>query len=176
MKFGDLTLTTASLEHADEIHNLMQTVYNQLDNKALYVCDDLDYVKSHIQDTGFTVIACNADSKIIACHMVRYPGQDEDNLGKDIGLNQDRLNQVVHMETAVVLPGYRGMGLQLAMLKYAEEIIDKSKYNFSMATVSPDNPWSYHTLERNGYSHQLTKEKYDGFMRRIYLKILTKCI
>lgn len=168
-----ITLTCASIEQADEIHTLMQTVHDRMDNKTLYVCDDLAYVKSHIEDNGFTVIACNEASEIVGCFMVRYPGLSEDNLGMDIGLNQEELNQVVHMESAVVLPQYRGLGLQLAMLRYAEEMLDTSKYKYLMATVSPDNPWSYHSLEKNGYELKLIKEKYGGFMRRIYLKILT---
>lgn len=173
INLNNITLTCASLEQADEIYQLMQTVYNQLDNKSLYVCDTPEYVKAHIEDMGFTVIASNEDSEMVACFMVRYPGQEEDNLGRDLGLNQEELNRVVHMESAVVLPEYRGRGLQRAMLKYAEERIDQSKYRYLMATVSPDNPHSYHSLEKSGYELKLTKEKYGGFMRRIYMKILT---
>lgn len=168
-----ITLTTASLEQTDAIYSLMQDVHDRMDNKTLYVCDDLEFVKAHIKDSGFTVIACNEASEIVACFIVRFPGLEEDNLGRDIGLEGEELNQVAHMESAVVLPEYRGRGLQLAMLQYAEEMIDKSKYKYLMATVSPDNLWSYHSLEKNGYKLKLTKEKYGGLIRRIYMKILT---
>lgn len=168
-----ITLICASLEQADEIHKLMQNVHDRMDNKTLYVCDDFEFVKKHIKNSGFTVIACNETSEIVACFIVRFPGLEEDNLGRDIGLEGEELNQVAHMESAVVLPEYRGRGLQLAMLQYAEEMIDTSKYKYLMATVSPDNPWSYHSLEKNGYELKLTKEKYGGFLRRIYLKTLT---
>ena len=168
-----ITLTTASMEQAEEIYNLMQTVHDQMEDKSLYVCDDLDFVKAHIKDSGFTVIACNEASEMVACFLVRFPGLSEDNLGRDIGLEDEELNRVAHMESAVVLPEYRGMGLQLSMLRYAEAHIDRSKYQYFMATVSPDNPWSYHSLEKNGYELKATKEKYCGLMRRIYLKILT---
>jgi len=170
MNSNNITLTTALPEQAEEIYNLMKNVYDRLDNKELYVCDAPEFVKAHIKDTGFTVIACNEASEIVACFMVRYPGMDEDNLGRDIGLDANRLNQVAHMESAVVLSEYRGLGLQVAMLQYAERAIDKSKYKYFMATVSPDNPWSYCSLERNGYELKLTKEKYGGLKRRIYLK------
>lgn len=170
MSKEDIVLKIATTDQANEIHSVMQEVYEQLDNKTLYVCDDLEYVKSHIKDAGFAVIACNKYSKIVGSFIFRYPGLSEDNLGRDIGINENRLNQVVHMESAVVLPKYRGRGLQLAMLKYAEELIDKSKYKYLMATVSPNNPWSYNSFEKNGYELKVTKEKYGGLMRRIYLK------
>lgn len=165
-----MILTIASEEQAEEIYHVMKAVYEQLVDKNLYVCDDLEYVKLHIKEAGFTVVACNENSEIVGSFMVRYPGLDEDNLGRDIGMNQQQLNQVVHMESAVVHPEYRGNGLQLAMLKYAEGLIDKSKYKYFCATVSPDNPWSYRAFENNGYQLKITKEKYAGLMRRIYVK------
>lgn len=94
----------------------------------------------------------------------------EDNLGRDIDLDEDKLKQGVHMDSAVVLPEYRGMALQSKMLKYAEEYIDKNKCKYFIATVSPENPASYKSLEKNGYQLMVTKEKYGGLMRRIYLK------
>ena len=39
-----------------------------------------------------------------------------------------------------------------------------------MATVSPDNPASYQSFEKNGYKYMVTKEKYHGLVRKIYLK------
>jgi len=170
MNIDGMLLTIASEDQADEIYHVMKAVYEQLEDKNLYVCDDLEYVKLHIKEAGFTVVACNEDAEIVGVFLVRYPGLDEDNLGRDIGMKQEQLNQVVHMESAVVLPQYRGRGLQQAMLKYAEQVIDKSKYKYFCATVSPDNPWSYHVFEKNGYQLKITKEKYAGLMRRIYIK------
>lgn len=170
MNRGDIVIKIASKEHVEEIYKVMGEVYDRLENKTLYVCDNLEYVKSHIADEGFAVIACNKNSKIVGSFIFKYPGQSDDNLGRDIGLDDNKLEQVVHMEASVVLPEYKGRGLQLAMLKYAEELIDKSKYKYFMAAVSRDNPLSYRTFEESGYSLEMTKEKSDGLMRSIYLK------
>ena len=167
---NNIEIKLASIEHAAQIYGVMKQVYEQLEDKTLYVCDSFEYVKAHITEEGFIVIACSEEEKIVGSFIVRYPGLNEDNLGRDIGLKEEQLLQVVHMESVVVLPEYRGRGLQLAMLNFAEEQIDKEKYNYLMATVSPDNPWSYRSFEQKGYELKLTKNKYEGLERRIYLK------
>lgn len=172
MKKNELLLRVAKADDAIEIHNLMQEVYNRLEDKNIYVCDDLEYVQTYIVDRGFAVVACNISGKIAASFVFRYPMLQADNLGRDIGLAEEELPKVVHMESAVVLPEYRGQGLQYKMLQYAEKIIDTSKFRYFMATVSPDNPASYKTFEKSGYQLIMTKEKYNGLKRRIYCKIV----
>jgi ribosomal protein S18 acetylase RimI-like enzyme len=170
MEEDDVLLKPATNENVQEIHNLMREVYERLEDKSLYVCDDLEYVDSHISKEGFVVIACNRENRIVGSFIFRYPDMHEDNLGRDIGLSGDKLKQVVHMESSAVLPEYRGRSLQSEMLKYGEDLIDKKKYRYFMATVSPDNPASCKTFENNGYRCVMTKEKYGGLVRRVYLK------
>ena len=148
----------------------MKEVYSSLKDKTLYVCDDLQYVKSHISGEGFAVVACSREGKIVGSFIFRYPHDSNDNLGRDINLPSEELNKVVHMESAVVLPEYRGKKLQFKMLQYAEKIIDTEKYKYFMATVSPNNPASYKSFEKAGYKLKITKEKYEGLVRRIYIK------
>ena len=170
MKRNEISFDLAAKKDVPEIYALMKTVYEGLDDRSLYVCDDIEYVKKHINSKGFIVKSCNDDGKIVGSFIFRYPGMQEDNLGRDIGLAEGELPKVVHMDSAVVLPEYRGHGLQSAMLSYAEKLIDKKQYSYFMATVSPNNPASYKSLEKNGYHLVLTKEKYGGLIRRIYLK------
>ena len=162
----------AEEKDAQKIHNLMVEVYEQLENKSLYVCDDLAFVKRHISHEGFTVVACTKEDKIVGSLILRIP-DEEDNLGKDIGFSEEKCQSVIHVESAVVAPLYRGNALQRRMLQIAEVMIDRVKYSYLMATVSPENPASYKTLESLSYELIVTKEKYDGLMRRIYRKVLS---
>ena len=172
MKGQEFIFRVAEAKDAQKIHNLMVEVYEQLENKSLYVCDDLAFVKRHISHEGFTVVACTKEDKIVGSLILRIP-DEEDNLGKDIGFSEKKCQSVIHVESAVVAPLYRGNALQRRMLQIAEAMIDRVKYSYLMATVSPDNPASYKTLESLGYELIVTKEKYDGLMRRIYRKELT---
>ncbi len=166
------TLRLAAPEDAETIAENMRSVYEALDNKELFVCDDAAYIARHISQEGFTVVVCNDSGKIVGELTVHYPGMGEENLGRDAGLDMEELGRVCHMESASVLKDYRGHGLQEQMLRYAEACVDKEQYTILMATVSPDNPASYHSVEKLGYHMVVTKEKYGGLRRRIYMKIL----
>ena len=169
----------AEAEDAKAIYDVMKKAEEALENKTLYVCDDLEYVKMHVTSAqndadanGFGVVACDESEKIVGIFIIRYPKKADDNLGKDIELSDEEQLHVAHMESAAVLPEYRGNHLQEKMLTYAEDFIDKKQYRYLMATVSPDNPASYLTFEKCGYQLIKTKEKYGGLSRRIYLKCI----
>lgn len=170
MKKNDILYRPATIDDAEAITSLMNEVYERLDDKSIYVCDSIDHVRSCLSENGFGVVAADNQGRIIGSFIMRYPAYSEDNLGRDIDLPDEELPFVVHMESAVVLPEYRGNNIQQKMLLYAEELIDKSKYRYFLSTVSPDNPASFRSLEKSGYKHILIKEKYNGLMRRIYMK------
>ncbi len=166
------TMKLASENDADKIYSHMQEVYNQLENKALFVCDNHDFIVDHISIHGFVVMAYCNNEKFAGCLIVRFPGYDNDNLGKDTGLSDAQQLRVAHMESVVVLDKYRGNNLQYEMMKYAEKNIDTNKYRYILATVSPDNIYSRTNLIKCGYRFVLNKVKYGELSRDIYMKIL----
>lgn len=172
MEREEILIEQATPEDAEEIHRVMQTVHSQLADKSIYVCDSFEDVKAMLTGNGFGVVAINRKQEIVGCLLCKYPGDSQENLGKDIRLPEPELAKVVHAEAAVVLKEYRGNSLQSKMLQLAERLIDKEKYRFLLATVSPANPASFKTLEKNGFRHIVTKEKYGGLIRRVYRKIL----
>jgi ribosomal protein S18 acetylase RimI-like enzyme len=172
MNEAGITLKIAKNDRAEEIYALMKEVYEGMEDKSMFVCDDVEFVRAHIEKEGFTVVACDEADGLLGCFIVRFPAGNPDNLGKDIGFDAEEQKKVVHMESCVVSMEARGRGLQLAMLQFAENMIDKGKYRYFMATVDPNNPASFRTFEKNGYRLMATKEKYAGKIRRIYLKDL----
>ncbi len=181
-------LRLAKISDTGRIHLLMQEVYEELQDKSIFICDDLDHVRKYIEGNGFGVVGVisvsssegedyaksqengQADEEIVSSLIVQFPGLNEDNLGRDMGLSEGELLKVAHFESAVVRKDCRGQGLERRMAEYAERNIDISKYRYFMATVSPDNPASYKTAEKLGYKCIAEKEKYGGYSRRIYLK------
>lgn len=152
---------------AAAIFDLMKSVYDNLDDKTLFFCDDLEYVQSHIEKEGFGVKA-QWEGKLVASLIVRFPGDAEDNLGRDVGIEE--IHKVAHIESVVVDKEYRGNGLQDKMIKFAEDRLKQIGYTYIMATVSPDNKHSLGNFERNGYEVMNIKEKYGGLRRAILLK------
>lgn len=161
---------TVKKEEAGVVRRVMQEVYEQLEDKSLFVPSSTEEILAHIKAEGFTVGAYDLQGRMAGHFIVRYPMYAPDNLGRDLGLPENELCKVAHMESAVVLPEYRGHHLQIQMLKYAESIIDQKKFRYLMSTVSPDNPASYRSLEANGYKLMMTRKKYGGLLRRIYCK------
>ena len=172
MERSEFYLKTAADSDAEQLHALMRAVYEGLEDKSLYVCDDLEFVRAHIAEHGFAVMACTKEERLAAALICRYPMAAEDNLGRELGFSDAELLRVVHMESAVVAPAHRGNGLQHQMIQYAEKRIDTSRFCCFMATVSPDNPASCHSLEKIGYIPVKTVEKYGGLVRRVYCKKL----
>ena len=162
-------ISQAELKDATIIHNLMKAVYEKLEDKTLFFCDDIEYVQRHIEKEGFA-IKVEQDGKLVASLVVRFPGDAEDNLGKDVNIHE--LQKVAHIESIVVDEKYRGNGLQDKMIKYAEDRLKQKDYTYIMATVSPDNKHSLDNFKRNGYEVVKIKEKYGGMMRAILLKKL----
>ncbi len=163
----EFLIKQATLEDAEKIYDLIRTVYSRLANKSIYVCDSWEDINTMLMGSGFGVVAFNKKQEIVGCLLCKYPRDSQENLGRDIRLPDPELAKVVHAESAVILEEYRGNPLQLKMLRLAERLINKEKYWFLLATVSPENPASFKTLEQNGFKHIVTKEKYGGFIRRV---------
>ncbi len=167
---AEIVFRRAEKEEAYAVWQMMTEVHEQMEQKELFVCDDLPWVEKHMEEEGFAVVACTAAGTFAGCLIVGFPGISEENLGCDIGLPEEELLAVAHMESAVVRSKFRGQHLQRRLLQYAEASLDKRKYYHLLATISPENPASYKSVEACGYRCVLTKEKYNGLLRRIYYK------
>lgn len=163
-----ITLRIAQKGDEIGIYEVMCRCSNALSDAETFVCDDIDFVKEHIENRGFICVATD-EGKIVSYFIFRFPGDDLDNLGNDAGLLKTEFRSVAHAESAGVLPDYRGKHLQREMLYFGIERIRKAGYKYIMATASPKNAASCKTLEKAGLSCVVTKEKYGGLIRNIYL-------
>lgn len=159
-------------EEAEAVHALMVEVATGMDRPELFACDDLPFIRAHLFDPaqGFGLVAVDEGDAIVGALVVRYPGADKDNLGRDAGLAGADLGRVAHMESAVVHPSARGHRLQRRMIDHAEQLIDAHAYPYLFATVAPDNGPSRATLEAAGYRGVARKKKYGGLDRLIVRK------
>lgn len=164
------TLRPTRAEDAKEIHHMITEVYEQMERREFFVCDSLEDVRGMLSAETSGVAACDGQGRIVGALLLRYPGEGPENLGRDIGLKEEELPLVVHMETAVVLPGFRGQGLQKRMILYMEKALEGTGFRYLMATAAPENTASMKSFLSLGYRSVLTKEKYGGLLRCILLK------
>jgi len=151
-----------------DIYEVMRQVEKTMENPEMFCSDGPDFIARHITKEGFILLAC-FEEQMVAFLIVRYPREERDNLGIDIGLQEKELDKVVHMESVAVLQKYRGYGIQRELIMMAEEMLEEQMI-YLLATVSPDNQVSLNNFYRLGYEIKLTKEKYGNRMRHIMCK------
>jgi ribosomal protein S18 acetylase RimI-like enzyme len=164
-----LELRLAERTDAAAIHQVMKTAGAAIPDDEWYFVDNLNFVEEHIQQMGFTVVAI-LGSDVVGFQIVRLPGAEDDNLGREIGLSGEELLKVAHIESAAVLPTHRGEGIQKRMVTWAEELLGRMGYAWYMCTVYPKNIYSLRNLDALGYRIVATRTKYGGFERHILLK------
>lgn len=152
--------------------DVIQSVWQQIEQKDWFVADDSEYTRHTLTEgNGIGYKAFEAESGTLAgVFIAALPGDREENLGRDIGLSQEELGKVAHMESVAILPEYRGNGLQYILMKTAEEELRKQGFRHLMCTVHPENKYSRNNMIKQGYRVVLTKEKYGGYLRDILLK------
>jgi ribosomal protein S18 acetylase RimI-like enzyme len=154
---------------AEAICTVMTAALGSLGDPMAYLVDDLTFISEHIARRGFTLVATE-DDQVVGFQIVRFPGSDPDNLGRDIGLSGPTLAQVAHLESAAVVPAHWGEGLQRLLLARAEEELSDQGFRYLMCTVYPGNLPSLRNLEAVGYRVVATKAKYGGYERHVMLK------
>lgn len=163
------SIKRADFIHAGFIFDIMNQIGDGMDNPGYFVKSDMDFIQNHIERQGVTFLAQDKNQPI-GFLIIDIPGGQDHNLGLDIGLPPARLNSAAHMDTVAVLPEYRGMRLQKALLEQGEDYMKQLGYTDFLATVHPDNSASLNNFLRCGYRVKETKLKYGGFLRHILHK------
>ncbi|GLO64902.1 GNAT family N-acetyltransferase [Oceanobacillus kimchii] len=100
------------------------------------------------------------------------PINDEEGLGKDIGLLESDYPCIVYSEISNVHPDYRGNGLQTFMGKTWMDSLDRRDFRYILATVAPFNIASLKDKFALGMKIYRLKNKYGDKLRYIFCKDL----
>lgn len=155
----------ATKKDIPEIKHIMDTGLASVQDKTWYVVDDVEFLERHVEEEGY-ILKYMAEDVIAGFLVVRHPGMAEDNLGRYL----QKEDKVTHMESAAVLPKFRGQKIQKKLLQKAEELEKERGTKYLMCTVHPDNIYSAGNLEQLGYGCLLEVEKYGGLKRKIMYK------
>ena len=149
-------------------------VHENMEHKEWFAIDNEEYMTHMLQEgNGIGYLAKEVETdNLAAVFLVTFPGNSDDNLGRDIGLSEEELNDVAHMDTVGVFPEYRGNRLQYRLMQNAENELREKGYRYLMCTVHPDNPYSRKNVIDQGYEPVKKALKYGGFLREIFVKYL----
>lgn len=167
-------IVRAELSDAAAIAEVIQKVYENMEEKAWYVADNAQYTEKMLRTgkgKGYMAIAEDT-KKIAGVFMVTFPGPSADNLGNDLSFSREQLLLTAHMDSAAVLPKYRGNHLQHRLMQEAESDLRTMGYRYLLCTIHPDNRFSQANALRQGYKVVKTTEKYGGYLRDILMKTI----
>lgn len=166
---------TFLIRKADEadvvgIMKVMNEAQGDKEHPDWFVADNEDYIRAHLKEHGFVVVAESSEEEIAGFFLIKYPENKEDNLGTYLDFDEEQLVHVAVMDSAVVGNAYRGNGLQGLMLDAAENFLNLEEYYYLMCTIHPDNQFSRHNMENHGYEVKKIALCYGGLSRCILLK------
>ncbi len=166
-------------EDVEMLSDIMEAVTAGMEKPEWFISDDLPYITEHIgsipiekKDLGFilkAVVRENGKEYIAGFFMVDFPGVTERNLGTYLNMTRNEQEQVAHMDSVVILPQYRGHGLQYKLMEAAEKIIrEETDYRILLATVHPDNKYSLRNALAHGFTvaAEVTKCTYRRYIMR----------
>ncbi|MCR4907639.1 MAG: GNAT family N-acetyltransferase [Lachnospiraceae bacterium] len=164
-------INIASPEDAPRIDALM----GEQRNNPLFVADDLGFIERHISEEGFTLLIESPDpeeAELSAFLILRFPGEAQDNLGRDLDFSAGELNKCVHMESLVVSLVAQGQGMGGMLISAGLKEAAKRGAEFAFATVHPDNTASLKSFYKNGFEVKADVIKYGGKPRKLLFRKL----
>lgn len=162
-----INIEYAAMEDLSTIMNIMHTALELVEDKSWYAVDTEEFVAKCIEGQGFTLKAL-VDGEMAGFLTVRYPWKEEDNLGDYIGLSEEEKMFVAHLESAAVLPQYRGMRIQNKLMAKGFELLKETQYRYVMGTAHPENVFSVNNFLKLGFEVVADVEKYGGYRRYVF--------
>lgn len=154
---------------------MRDTVIAALPNPDFYVREEDEqlFFDAHTQPCGET-IGVFAHGALVAYAMVGFPEADsKENLGATIGLEPAFHAKVTHLSSCMVLPEWRGRGLQRTLLAARLALAQARGRPLCMAMVSLHNHTSRHNLLRQGL-HITWTGVIDGLERHVAMTDLER--
>lgn len=170
----EFSIERAYLNESQVLAEIIESSFREIERKEWFVADDWESIRCLLQEEkGIAYKAVERSTGAVAGVLIAaMHGMGEENLGHDIGLAKEELKTVAHMESVAVLPKYRGYGLQYSLMQEAQKELVIRGFRYLMCTIHPDNIYSKSNAVRQGYEVVMTKEKYGGYIRDIFLKKL----
>lgn len=166
----DFMIRKAVMEDLPGLVRIMEEATRSIEEPSWFVSYNEAFMASHLQGGGFALAAQAADGTLAGLFLVDIPGLSPDNLGRDAGLSEGELLKAAHMDSAAVLPAYRGHKLQARLMAAAETDLAARGYRHLLCTIHPDNRYSLSNALERGYAIAATLKKYGGLDRHVLYK------
>ena len=170
----EFQIKKAKSQQYEAVITLIQNVLDTLPQKEWFAADNADFTRTILTEGKATayIAVCMDTDEIAGTFITVIPGNSIENLGFDTGLSDRELLKVAHMDSAAVLPAYRGYHLQKKLMLFAEKELKADGYRYLCCTIHPDNKYSMNSARSLGYEIVKVCEKYGGYLRAVLMKEL----
>lgn len=159
----ELTFRPADLADIEAIVRFELDIEKALPHRDMFATDGPEFYRDIVQGGGSILLAEDEEGELRGVHVIRYPSvDDEENLGRTLGLAAPDLARVRHLESVFVDPRCRGQKLALRLLQKNILLTEGSGKDILLATVWPGNVASLSHLLSNGYTIRAFARKYGG--------------
>ena len=136
----NILIELANLNDIDEIIDLKQKVYDEMDNKEWYFIDSIDnkYLENLLNEEKGFVIKLTYDKKIIGFLIIILKLKEDSNIITYSNL-KDKVKYCAELGNGAISSEYRGNKLLQKMILEAEKLIKNNNYKYILSTVHPDN-------------------------------------
>jgi len=164
------TMRFLTEEDLQSVVRLQEIVLYDLKDPELYHPSTQEDFLRYLRN-GYS-IGVAVDGGLIGYGIIYLPEDENENLGLDIGMPDEDLQYVVHFQSSVIHPDYRGNSFQTKIIGNLFDIIhDIGRYHL-LCTISPKNYYSLSNTLRSGFVIKEIKEKFGGLLRCILYKDL----
>lgn len=160
----NLIIRRGTLADAENYIALLHDVRALMERKDWFYLDKSEDVRTWLGNGVMELwVAEDENGTLAGGFNILFPGLEDYNYGYDLGFTEEELLRVIHMDTAVVHPDYRGNKLQQRLMSVIEEEL-KSRFPDAilLTTVHPENLYSLCNVQSLGYSIEKRLPKYSS--------------
>lgn len=160
-----MTLRTLEEWDFDQLREVHRAVIASLPDRTLFRDVDDGYLQSFLAPDADCFGVFDGE-RIVAYAAVRYPAFLPDT-ARLAGLSEEDAGRVAEFDGSAVLPGYRGRGLQRVFNEVRARAGLSRGCDWSIATVSPANPYSLRNFLDYGMTGRALTRLYGGVSRLV---------
>jgi len=161
----------AYIDDLDTVLQLQDTIMNALPDKDIYAPFTVEETIDQLEnDYCYLAFAENGD---VAGFSVLIPNNREDqsyNYGRYFDYDEEHLSRTASMDLTMVVPEYRGHGLQRLFNKIRMGQAIELGATEAITSISPENPYSYNNFFILNYEVADRRKLYGGKDRYLLRK------
>lgn len=164
-----ISFRKAGPEDIDKVMQLQQDIVDALPDKDLYQTSTREEYLEQLNEDCCFMAECDGE---VAGFSVLVPNDADNprNYGKYFDYDREQMARTASLDLTMVSPKYRGHGIQRIFNKIRIGTAVAMGATEGLATISPDNPYSYRNFTVLNFDIVEQREMYGGKQRYLLRK------